>query len=94
MNRIERRAREPYSGRGFLTRDGQRVCDVLYVVTEIQEFTVLPRGERLEGIPDLQIVLSEYAASPAALAGRLTLHLEDGRTFNGFMNGSRFIIGS
>ena len=96
MDRKVKQIVEKLEGEGRLTNGaGQQIATPHYWMVVWQAFQLLPRGEKLAGLPDLHITLS--APNLNSLSGALTadsgltLQLEDGTRVEGFLAGTRFV---
>jgi hypothetical protein len=95
MHRRVRRIVDRLEGTGSVSREGASLGEADYQITVYQEFTALPDGEELGGIPDWDVQLSGHSLDTFGLwqdSAMLILELEDGRQVQGFLDGNRFVL--
>lgn len=97
--RREQRRVERCAGTGTVTRDGVTLGDVTYVMEIWQTFHMLrtlgPGPEQeVAGLRDINITFINHELDAFGLwqdRATLTLHLEDGRRLDGFLDGDSFV---
>jgi hypothetical protein len=97
--RQEQRRIERSGGTGMVTRDGVALGSATYVMEVWQTFHVFrtfgpgPKQE-VAGMKDINIRFVNHELDSFKLwkeSATLTLHLEDGRRLDGFLNGDEFV---
>ena len=96
--RRERRRIERTAGTGTVTRDGVALGSATYVMEIWQTFHILNTfgagGEDVAGMKDISITFMSHDLDTFKLwqePATMTLHLEDGRRLDGFLNGDEFV---
>jgi hypothetical protein len=99
--RREQRRVERTAGIGKVTRGGAALGTARYVMEIWQTFHVLTAGfghpgpaEEVAGLMEIRIRLTNHDLDTFKLvqeSATLTLHLEDGRHLDGFLNGDEFV---
>jgi hypothetical protein len=97
--RREQRRVERCAGTGTVTRDGVAVGSVSYVMEIWQTFHIIrtfgPGPEQeVEGLKEISITFIRHQLDTFRLwheRATLTLHLQDGRRLDGFLNGDSFV---
>jgi hypothetical protein len=98
VDRKIRRRVDTITGTGHLaTEDGKNLGATDYRIDRYREYIVLGHtGEELPGLWSLVVSLSDSDFDTFGLFlsnERVVLHLDDGRTLSGFVNGSEFVVG-
>lgn len=96
--RQERRRVERVAGTGTVTRDGAAIGTATYLMEIWQTFHILRTfgagGGEVAGMKDISITLVRHDLDTFKLwqeRATLTLHFEDGRRLDGFLNGDEFV---
>ena len=93
VERRETRSVDQFKGTGSLSQGGVTLSPTDYAVEVWQGFIIIPKSdgttEELAGIPELDIRLSNHQLDTSNLwqeHATLTLHLDDGRHVEGFLD--------